>query len=518
MPERFQLVNSNGDPLVSEEMLEKGYHDPNQEPPPVAHLPPNDGLWPVEHYQQFSAIYGWATREYNWTFDACMRDSTLNSEIMHDDFIINPALLSRWRPLCQLDWSLEPADSTNERLTKNAFKLTNILKRTKNLQQAKRTLMEAQFYGKSGFQWRPKWDYSTGERQLIIADWIPVHGDKIIPKYDRTNVGILVNTSAYRGATETTMRGACHFLTPAERELFVWHQFQPRDADFYHPDRAGAVHGYGFRGTLYWIWWLREKLTVILMEFLERVGLGMTIWYFEAGNPKSEAEVRKAIQSQPNKNNILFPRNKDGESAYAGPGVQRVEVSMQGANLFYNLFNLINEILEHAILGESATTRPTAGAGMNSDVGDQHGMTADERLKYDAVDLQDPMQDLVNVLNRYNCPGDPAPLFTFMVDKRNPVDFMNAVTFAVQNGIEVAESSIREELSLPTPEPGEPTIGKAQAMQPVVGASGMIPQGTPISTPGGPTAGVDQSGQLQQGGAQPSPDQGQVVQGQPVQQ
>ena len=56
------------------------------------------------------------------------------------------------------------------------------------------------------------------------------------------------------------------------------------------------------------------------------------------------------------------------------------------------------------------------------------GITADQRTKYDAVDQEYPWQRVVNVLNKHNFPGDPPPVFKFLVDKRNPAEFMQDYT------------------------------------------------------------------------------------------
>ena len=159
------------------------------------------------------------------------------------------------------------------------------------------------------------------------------------------------------------------------------------------------------------------------MDFLEKVGMGVTILLYEAGNPKSKDEVTTAAKSQIGNNVFIFPRDRDGRSAYAGPGIQRVEVSMRGAETFLNIFNILNGLMRFAIMGEVGTTQEMS-SGLGSSVGEQHGITADQRIKYDAVDLEHTMQQLVNTLNRWNCPGDPPPLFKFLVDKRNPAEYM----------------------------------------------------------------------------------------------
>ena len=469
-------------------------------PSQVGSLPPGDGKWNIPHFATFAAVANWASKSYRWSFDEALKDSRENAMAMRRDPIIMSALRDRQTPTCQLDWTIEPLNESNPGEMEAATKIKNIIKRTPNLQQLKRSLLEALFYGKYGAQFVYEWDYSSGEKELIIRNWKPVNGDKIVFKFDDTP-GILVNNAFYHGSKEATDRGMAHFLTPDEQECFICHEFEPEDADFYENILAGSVHGVGFRGRLYWFWWLRNNLTTILMDFLQKVGSGITIFFFEAGNDTSKQEVKDAAEAQIGNNVFLFPRNRDGQSAYSGPGIQRIEVSMQGAEVFLQLFNIINAILRGYIMGETLTT-DTAATGLGSGVAEAHESTAERRTKYDAVDLDETLQHLVNVLYRWNCPGVRPGRFHHAVDKPNVAEFMQAADFAYNMNIALDEDDTREKLGLPKPEEGHSVLSKVAPMQPA--AVGAIPQGVPMASPEVPQD-------------QQQADQSQVVQGQPVQ-
>lgn len=489
-------------------------------PPGLGSPPPNNGEWTVPFYQNFAAIYNLMSRTFSYTFDDAIKDSLLNAKVMRNDYIIRPAISRRIRPVAQLDWQLEPVDGSNQRLVENAQLLTKIMQRIPRFQQLKRWLLEDRFFGRSGVQLLTGWDvnYQTQRREAIIRDWVPTHPDSIVFRYDGVP-GILVNPTEFKGETAITQRGLAHMFTPDELEWFIWSEFEPEAMDFFSADMAGAVHGLGYRGTLYWIWWLREKLTSILMGFAEKVATGITIFYYEQSNAKSQAEVAAAATSQIGNNVYLFPRNRDGATPYSGPGIQRIEVSMAGAEFLTSIWNLCNGFMEQAILGEVATTQSMPG-GIGSTAADQHGITADERVKYDANDLEYPIQRLVNALNRWNCPGDPPPMYKHLVDKRNPLEFVQSVQFAYEMGLDISENQIRDELGLPKPQPGEAVLSKIQAMQPA--AVGMLPQGMPMSAPAGPAGPTGQPEQANAGQGpgqeadQPLSVQGQ--QGQPVEQ
>lgn len=472
---------------------------PPEPPKPVGTMPPNDGKFSLAHYAAFSALVQYASRSYGWQFDEAMKDSRCNSIAMRNDPIIMSALRDRQTPTCQLEFQLEPEDKRDPSQVDCSANLTRILKSTPRLQQLKRTLLEALFYGRYGAQLAYGWQMHQSNLELRLRNWLPVNGDKLVFKWDGTP-GILVSTAAYHGEVEPTGRGMAHFLTPDEQECFVAHEFEPEDADFYEGQQAGAIHGVGFRGRLYWYWWLRNNLTQILMDFLQKVGTGITIFYFEAGNDASKDEVRTAAEEQIGNNVYLFPRNRDGQSAYAGPGIQRVEVSMQGADMFLTLFNLLNGILRSYIMGEVLTT-DTAATGLGSGVAEAHESTAERRTKYDAVDLDHPMQHIVEVLNRWNFPGNPCPRHKHIVDKPNVVEFMQAADFFYNLGGTLDEDDAREKLGLPIPEEGHSILSKVAPMQP--SAVGALPQGVPATATEIPAQG----------------DQGQQpVQGQPVEQ
>jgi phage gp29-like protein len=166
------------------------------------------------------------------------------------------------------------------------------------------------------------------------------------------------------------------------------------------------------------------------------------------------------------------------------------------------------------IMGEILTTG-TASTGLGSGVASAHEGSAEQRITYDCIDLDSTMQTLVNTLNRFNCPNNPAPFFRHIVDKPDAAEVMEAVDFYVNLGGSVGANFLQDMLGIPDPEPGEQILTKIGALQPA--AVNMNPQETPVVGQPGPTAQVgsdqDQS-QQDQTDQQSTPDQVQ----QPVQQ
>jgi hypothetical protein len=512
-PMHQQLLDPD---TVREELQEAGFPAPQ---PPTAEgpLPPGGSQWSVPYFQQFAATMELMSRTHFWTYDDAMANSRLNALVMRNDYIIKPAIHARIVPVAMAEYQLTARDETNPKLVKEAEVIKVILDEIPKFQGLKFWLLEDRFFGRSGAQLTAKYDYSLGFKRTMINAWSPVHADSIVFKYDDQTPGIMVNTSQFTGQWEATPRGPCHFLyDPRELEMFLWSEFEPEATDFYQSQRTGAVHGLGYRGTLYWIWWLREKITQIFMDFMQKVGSGITIFFYEAGNPKSLAEVTAAAKTQTGNNVYLFPRNRDGQSAYAGPGIQRIEVSMSGAEMFFKIWDKLNSIMRFSILGEVATTEEVS-SGLGSTVAEQHGITADMRTKYDAAGLDAVMQQLTNSIARWNFPGSPPPIYKTMIDKRNPEEFIAALQIAYSLGLPIDMGQVYEVLGLVRPKENAPTLSKLAPQQP--SSVGAIPAGVPMSAPGGPAAqATDMPGQAPAPAIQPQDQnaQQQAAQGIPL--
>lgn len=463
------------------------------QPAPDESLPMGGGLWTLPHYMTFVAFMNFMTRSYWWTFDEALRDSTCNSDAMRNDIVVRDALSSVYRPVCLAEWQLEPVDKANKMLVAGASKLTQVIRDIPYFQQFTRNLLEATFFGKYGVQPLFQWDRSLGYKRLIVKRWYPVHGDKIIFKWDGTP-GILVNASYRLKKTEYTERGPAYFLSPEEEERFIWHEFEPEDSSYFQPQFAGTVHGSGYRGRIYWYWWLRQNAQRFMMNFLKKAGNGYLLVGYQSGNPNAKNAAKNAVEGQEGNNIIYVPISiRDGETI--DKVITHVPMSMNGSQMMWTIVTGINELIRNAIVGESLTTRASA-TGLGSNLADQHAATGDERTKYYAGDLETPWQKLTNYLNRKNCPGLPAPRFKYLIDKRNPLEIITAVDKALDWGLPVPQSWPQDELGIPTPINNEPVLAKIQPMQPT--AVGNVPSGTPMVGPSGPNGPPQQDNNGQQ--------------------
>ena len=466
---------------VEERLQEWGYPPPKPQNP--GNLPPGGGQFVLPHVATFSQIVNMASKTYRWTFDEALRHSSVNTLAMRRDLVIMDALRSRQIPVVQLPWHLEADDDQDNKQVEAVKGLSRIIEEIHNFQDYKRQLMEAIWYGRYAVQNLYRWDFSTGKRRMIVGDYQPINGDKLVFRHGG-GMGVLVHPAQYDGPTYITDRSRAHFFTPEEREQLVVHKHEPEDADFFEGELAGAIHGVGIRSRVYWIWWLRSQIMTFLMDYLERVGAGgFTIYFFESGNPESLREVRGAAEEQWRNNAILFPRYREGTAG--GPGIQRVEPSMAGANLLESLVvNYFDNVIRRFILGQSLTSE-AQGTGLGSGLADLHADTFNRIVKYDAIALQETLtRDLVSVLCKYNYPGIPCPRFIFDVDKPNAQAVLQAAQAFFEMGGAIDEDELRGIIGLAKPVPGHAILAQAQPMQPQ--GVGAMPQGVPMEGQPGP--------------------------------
>jgi hypothetical protein len=415
---------------------------------------------------------------------------------MWNDLTIRDPLISRQRPVALLEWNIDPLDAGDRLQVACASKLTNVFKDIPDFQQMKRCLLDAMFFGKSGVQLLFKWDYSLGYKRMIVSDWYPVHGDKIIFKYDRTP-GILVNATFQSAGVEYTDRGPAKFLNVVEQDAILIHKFQPEDAGYYRPEAGGMRFGSGMRGVIYWWWWLRQNLQKYLMNFVKKVGNGFLLVGYPTGNKVARLAAQAAVEGQEGNHVIYTPVDyKNGETL--DKVIMHVPTNLSGADFQWTIITGINEMIRQYILGEGMSTM-AANTGLGSNQGDQHGMTADERVKYDANDLETPMNKLLKLLWKYNAPpGVPCGRYTTLADKRQPQEIMQSVQFALDSGMAVPQSWVQDQMGIPSPLNNEAVLTKVQSMQPT--AVGNTPTGTPMAGSSGPAQppGAPQQGAPQQ--------------------
>jgi hypothetical protein len=445
------------------------------------HLPPGKGRAEVAHYQTFSQYVNAVSRVYRWRFDEALRHNRENALALRRDPVVMDALRSRQIPTAQLAWHLEAENEEDTRQAEAVDVLTDIIRSIPRFQQLKMHLLEALWWGRYGVRLLYQWDFSRGKKRLVVRDFFPVHGDKLVFRWSG-EPGILVHAT-FPGFWQMTDRGRAHFFTPEERESILIHKHEPEDADFLEGELAGQIHGVGIRSRIYFLWYLRQQIIGMMMDYLERVGSGgLTIYYYEHANPQSQSEVAKAAESQFRNNYILFPRYRD--STTGGPGVERIEPSQAGAQLLSALITeYFDARIRSFILGQTQI-KDAAGAGLGSGVSEYLEGNLGRLIKYDAINLQETISaQLLGTLQRYMYPDIPPLRFVFDLDKPNSLEVLESAKAFYEMGGTIDEDSLREVIGLEKPQPGHSMLSQQQTLSPT--AMTAAPTGEPmIGTPG----------------------------------
>ena len=408
---------------------------------------------------------------------------------MRRDVVCWSALRARQRPTSQLGWNLDPRDETDPAEAEAAKLIKEIIEDTPRFQKLKMQLLESLWFGKYASELIYRWENHKGRTCLKVVDHIPIMGDKIRFKWDGTP-GFLVHAN-FPGTWEATDWGMAHFLSASERQQYIIHEHEPDDADWTEADMAGSVHGVGLRGRLYWFWWLKQQVLGLLMTYLQRFAMGLTIFYYEAGNPQAEAQATQAATTQFANAAMIYPRwNSENPDVNS---IQRLEVGTASPALLEKLVtDYFDSIMVKAILGQTLSS-DVGATGLGSGVASLHSHTLDEIIKYDGIDFQETLQtDLVNVLYRWNCPGVRPGKFAFEIDSPNSEEIAKYMDMALSWGLSLDEDQVRKVLQLTKPKPG----GGIVTQVPPMGAMppGAQPQGIPQM--GGQPSG--QPGMMQQ--------------------
>lgn len=390
-------------------------------PDPAAGIrsaPPNFGQPAIPHIWSFQGISSTISRAYR-NPDEAFRHSQANARFMRNDCAIMECLEARQRGTALLDWHLE-VDGKGPAHEALKERLTRVLRKTRRFTEYRRWLQEALWFGRVGIQNIYGWDLKGGHRDLVIRNWLPINGDKLVFRmddgtfqYPEGQVGIRVGAQYAIGQqfygrkvekVEPTESGMAIFLSPAERALLTVHKHMIEDAAYESPIDAGAIHGIGIRSRIYWTWFQKQETMALLMEYVERCGLGFEIWTYEQGNPESQAAVENAAKNRVGRRNLIFfPKPiGDDNNAY---GVEHFEPSGSGVDSLLNLVtNYFGHLIKRYILGQILTSESDA-TGLGSGVADLHLQTFLDIVKYDAANHDETMTlEVVEPLKNQNDP------------------------------------------------------------------------------------------------------------------
>jgi len=440
-------------------------------------LPPNRGQPLVLPAWTFSGIIS----SYSPSFrnpDEAVRHSKENARNMRNDCSIMECVESRQRAVELLNWHIAPEDDTDARQVKACETLTRLMKKTPNFKKYRHAMLEAIWYGRYAVNQRWQWCFDEGKKRAIIGGWTPLNGDKLVfgyddgtGKYDPDRIGIKINLATYpfedeedRLNAQPTIDGYAYFPPPWKRPCLAVHKHIIEDAAFEDPFAAGSLHGVGVRSRIYWTWFQMQEALAMLIEFLERVGLGITIYYYPAGDEAARGAVEEIAKNQRQNNYLLVPR-VNGDPSLDAYGVERVEPNAGGAQVLQDaIVMLFAHRIKRYILGQTLTTE-SDGAGLGSSgISDLHKWGFFQIIKSDAIDLEETMtREVLKNLVDFNLPEASQWDLRFVIDTEAPdvQGQLEGMEKAFNMGLEIVEDDVRDMLGLSKPDGNQKVLSMA---------------------------------------------------------
>lgn len=366
--------------------------------------------------------------------DKALQESRVNSEVMENSLLIRECIEARMRAVVLQDIDVVPLEihkmSSEER---DQFGDTNkinpnkvnaeigveeLAKKTKLMklmeympQHRLYALMNAIWYGRYGVenQFGSRYVQGVGTFKNVITGWRPKHGDKYIFRFDdgrhtveEGQVGIRISSYSQKGRqtsftdvngkqqlkTISTPYGFAYLLDPIERQATTIHKHIVEDGTFEDPRSTGSIYGVGIRSRVYWTWWQMQETIKIMMNYLERTGLGIELWYYPANNKKQKANVEQMMKER-------------GSSGYAGflvpvqPGEDAETYKPEILSPTPGGVAEMNEIIttrfhdeiKRYIMGQKLTSEADA-TGLGGNLADIHLATFADIVKFDTLNLE----------------------------------------------------------------------------------------------------------------------------------
>lgn len=444
---------------------------------------PNGAAFVTPHLTSFSGQFGTNARAYSQRFDEAMTYNRENAFRMRHDPLISTCLTVRATPVSLLTWTLEADDPDDQVQADAAKRQEKLLKLMPCFEEWHKWLVEdGLFIGRSGLRTRWAWTApdANGRQMIYPTAAQPITGDKLGFKWDGT-VGIAVSSSFVNAQVEFLDTSPYYFLTREERESVVVHRCYSEDRDFFRPWQAGAINGVGLRDKLYHFWSLKAQIWMMSMDHLRYWARGLTVYYVEHGNQVHADAVADFINKQDGSAAMLYPvfRDPQTNAPYFQKPIERFDASTASPAFMQNLVTgYFDDLIRFTILHQTLTTN-TADTGLGSGVAQAHQGTNENRVKLDAVMLQNTYtRDLVGPMYRVNEPGIPPARFVFSIDSPNVQQMLDTAQAIVGMGGSVAAEPLMEAGGLPAVKSNQTILTQVQPQSPT--AVGAIPTNDPM--------------------------------------
>lgn len=448
----------------------------------------------LPHVLTFNGIISSAWKTYfHGAHDDAIRNDADFALSMRRDPQIMALLQERKMATVSLPWHLEIGDQRNPEHQAVSSNVTTVCQRTPRLKMMLMYLLEAIWYGRYAAQLEYGWEQimlpdPKNERQNVLTRCpvvrrhVPVEGDKVGYKHDGTPYIQIYGGKSHDipGAEiipATSSRAIT--LTGTWRRKFVIHQHEALDASFWNPEQAGMVHGVGVRHVLYWMAWLKKEILGNILDYCERTGLGLRIWYYQAGNPESKRAVEDAARHQTDRTNIIVPRQMTaGARSAEGVEFQESGSGTGASNLLMNIFTTFDGSIERFVVGQTLSAG-TEGSGLGgSGVAGMHATTKYLLTSYDADNLAETLvTDWVRHVLGWMYPHHSDLPVQWVFDKQlpDPAAAMQAIQQAWSMGVTFDEADVRSITGRPEPGEGAKLISQVELQKAIAAAKPQQP-------------------------------------------
>lgn len=426
-----------------------------------------DGLG---HIYTFSSLWNTFSKSYSWRWDEAYRRCRADALAMRRDAFLMSLLFERRYPTAQMSWHLEPTNRQDPEQVQAAARITDCIKSIPDFHRLLWAATECIWYGRSGVQLQWDWQEINGVPALIPKEHWSVNGDKIQFSWDGTPQ-IMIYQPIARSLKERgqevlyTDRGTVLVLSdPAWRDRFIIAKHDCVDADYFEAEMHGGIHGVGVRSFIYWQDWVRKEVGSYLLDFLQRIGTGFTVYYYNAADPVAKEKAIEIAKRQGRTTWIVWPQWPGQTSAQKG--VERIEPNVSGTTPIKDMMVYFDEKIERFIVGQTMSGGADNDSGLGG-TGRSKFAAATKKyiIKHDCMNIAGALtRDLVRPIQKYNTSCKSIINFVFDIDAEDPRAKIGAVKDLAEIGVHFDEDETRALIGMRKPDATSPIIGGEKTM------------------------------------------------------
>jgi GNAT superfamily N-acetyltransferase len=346
----------------------------------------------LPHALTFSGLFQTGYKTYFGQFDEARRIGYEFAAAMRRDCFLMSLIDERKENVGALNWHLEVEDAQDPLQIQVRDHLDATIRSVFDHRRIFWELLDALWYGRMGVQFKWDWIWRSGIKTLTVREFEPVNGDSLRFQFDGTPYVVVYAGREIPGAAEivsTPLGGRGVLLRGSWRQRFCIHKHETFAGDYFDIEKAEAIHGLGIRDVVAWTVFMHQEWLAKVSDFLDRVGLGISLFYYQEGNAAAQAEAESAAKEQSGRVNITLPMGKDGRKI---TGVERVEVPLSGAEVLLKMVDALELKLERFIVGQDSSSRSSSGDGLGNEASAEFKQsTQEKRTARDADRLEESL-------------------------------------------------------------------------------------------------------------------------------